>query len=274
MALTQEQKSSIRRHMGYPVIGLLKISPAGAVLGSAATGYRFFEAYGQLEYKLNNLNPDEETRMTGAYLGAAILSGPQPELGDTVSLTISSSLLSSPQTVTAAAPAPNPEIDTRLNLINGLVAAISANAVLQAAGIYSAAPYGTGPYSQNAVAIPEIGIVAPFAFTLTAAGSGLLVPQITSNGVQLPPVASLDGTTTIHGYLPILDGLEGAYAGASQNLDTKKAAVWESRSNELALRSSLYRVWQIKLSEYLGIPLNPRGQARYDVRNYGAMRFA
>jgi hypothetical protein len=274
VALTQEQKSSIRRHMGYPVIGLLKISPAGAVLGSASVGYRFFEAYGQLEYKLNNLNPDEEARMTGANLGAAILTGPQPNAGDTVSLTISSASLSSPQTVTTTAGAPNGNYDMRLNLVNGLVSAISLNTVLQAAGVYSAAPYGTGPYSQNADAVPELGIVAPFAFTLTGAGSGNLVPQITSNGVQLPPVASLDGSTTVHGYLPILDGLEGAYAGASQNLDTKKAAVWESRSNELAMRASLYKVWQIKLSEYLGIPLNQRGQARYDVRNYGAMRFA
>lgn len=273
MSLTQEQKSSIRRHLQYPVVGLLKVSAGGATLGSAAAGYRFFQAYGALEYKMNNLNPDEEARMTGVYLAAAILSGPQPNGGDTVSITLAGGLIPAPVTISAVAPAPVINVDARINLINALSGGVASNNTLQALGIYSAAPYGTGPFSQNAVAIPEMDIASPFAFTLTGTGAGVLRPQITMDGSkQLPPSASLDGTNTIFGYLPILDGLESAYAGTSQNLDTIRAAVWYGRANEAGQRASLYRVWQGKLAEFLGVPLNPN--RREDPAMTGAMRFA
>lgn len=272
MALTISQKSSLRRHLGFPVIGLLKVSPGGATLGSAAAGYRFFEAYGQLEYKMNNLNPDEECRLTGAYLGAAQLTGPQPNLGDTVSLTLSGGLIPSPIIVTATAPAPAVNVDSRINLVNSLAAAIAANTTLQGLGVTSIAPYGTGPFALSAVAVPEIAVEAPFAFSITASGTGALIPQITANGVQLPPSTSLDGVTTTWGYLPILDGLEGAWAGASANLDTIQAAVWKGRANEAGARYSLYRNWVGQLSEFLGIPVNPR--RRESPARHGAIRYA
>lgn len=49
-ALTDAEKTDIRRFMGYPAIG------------SAATGqssWRFFTAYGQNEWRMNNLAPSE-----------------------------------------------------------------------------------------------------------------------------------------------------------------------------------------------------------------------
>lgn len=51
MSFTTAEKVSIRRFMGYPAFG------------NAATqhfGHRFMTAYGQLEYKMNNLSDDEE----------------------------------------------------------------------------------------------------------------------------------------------------------------------------------------------------------------------
>ena len=52
------QKTDVRRYCGYPAYG------AGA---SGFQGWRFFQAYGLLEYRLNNLSPAEET-VVGNYL--------------------------------------------------------------------------------------------------------------------------------------------------------------------------------------------------------------
>lgn len=47
---TDQQKTDLRRFCGYPAYG--------SSLGGSA-GWRFFTAYGALEYKLNNLSPSE-----------------------------------------------------------------------------------------------------------------------------------------------------------------------------------------------------------------------
>ena len=257
MALTLIQKSSVRRHLQYPVAGLVRLSPAGGTLASGSVGYRFTQAYGFLEYKMNNLNPDEEARVTGYAIASFILAGNQPNLGDTLSATFSGGNIASSQTVTTTAVAPTANVDNRLTLLAAFANAVSANTVLQAAGIVAVAPYGTGAFSQNAVPVPEIAFTSPVAFTISASGTGQASPQITANGALLPPSASVDGVNTLYGYLPILDALEGAYAGASQNLDTIQADVWKGRSNELGQRMSLYRTWQNMLSEFLGTPINP-----------------
>lgn len=59
MAFTDQQKTDIRRFCGYPVFGQ---SPDQFV------GYRFFQAYGNLEYKMNNLQPGEESVVEAVYL--------------------------------------------------------------------------------------------------------------------------------------------------------------------------------------------------------------
>jgi hypothetical protein len=60
---TEQQKVDIRRFCGYPAYGA---SPAGNM------GWRFFTAYGALEYRMNNLSP-EEISVVLTYL--ATLSG-------------------------------------------------------------------------------------------------------------------------------------------------------------------------------------------------------
>lgn len=49
--LTDQQKVDVRRHCGYSVFGA---SPAGNM------GWRFYTAYGTLEYRMNNLSGEEE----------------------------------------------------------------------------------------------------------------------------------------------------------------------------------------------------------------------
>lgn len=265
MPLTLAQKSSVRRHLEYPVAGLFTTTTAGGTLASGNAGYRYFESWGQLEFRLNNLAPDEEARLTGYAYGGIALVGPNPNIGDTVSVTLSGGTLSAPVTVSYAAV----QGDTALSMIANLAGACSLNTALQSAKFLILAPFGTGPYAMNATTIPisEMAITNPVAFIIAAAGTGRMAPQITANGVLLSPSTTLDGVTTINGYLPILDGLENAHASASQNLDTQRADVWYARSNETGQRLALYKQWQQKLAQYLSIPLNKLRQA--DVRASG-----
>jgi hypothetical protein len=50
--LTDAEKTDARRFCGYPAYGA---APSGN------TGWRFYQVYGALEYRLNNLSPSEET---------------------------------------------------------------------------------------------------------------------------------------------------------------------------------------------------------------------
>ena len=58
MAFTDAQKTDIRRFCGYPAYG------AG---NAGFQGWRFFQAYGLMEYRLDNLAPAEES-VVGQYL--------------------------------------------------------------------------------------------------------------------------------------------------------------------------------------------------------------
>jgi hypothetical protein len=49
---TDQQKTDVRRHCGYPAYGA---GPIGNM------GWRFYTAFGALEYRMNNLSPAEET---------------------------------------------------------------------------------------------------------------------------------------------------------------------------------------------------------------------
>lgn len=63
-------------------------------------------------------------------------------------------------------------------------------------------------------------------------------------------------------FLPSLTLLELSLWGASDTLDTKKAAVWERNALEVPERTSLYRAQRLALCRFLGIPPGP---AIYDM---------
>lgn len=63
MAFSEPEKTDIRRFCGYPAYG------------SAATGFanwRFFQAYGLLEFRMNNLSSAEEM-VVRRYLGTLLV---------------------------------------------------------------------------------------------------------------------------------------------------------------------------------------------------------
>jgi hypothetical protein len=274
MPLVDAQKMQVRRHLKYPVIGLMNQSPAGASLGNAAAGYRYFQAYGLLEWRMNNLQPSEEAALFGLAVGGVAVVGPQPNVGDTVSVTISGGGLLAPQVLTTP-PFAAVGQDGRLVFCQQIAAALSQNSALVGANFVGYTPYGTGPFAAIAVPVPEVGFQSPLPFAISCSGTGAIAPQVTSQGALVPPSTSLDGgATTIFGYIGVLNGLEFAHGSASDNLDTAKADVWTARSNELALRSSLYEQWVAMLSNFMGIPVNPDRKRANDAHRLGALRYA
>ena len=234
MALTDIFKVKIRKHLGYGVAGLYRQSPAGGTLAPGAIGYRFFQAYGHLEYRMNNLSGSEEAMITGFAVGAISFIG-TPAVGDVFTVNLSGGGLSTPVTLTATAAAG----DQNTNIAAKIAAAANLNATLQQAGLYAVAPYGTGPFSPtDNVPLPEVTFQGSAAFILTASAvvSGTCAPRVTAQGAVIGPAATIDGVNTLVGHVPILDGLEGAIVSASQNFDTRQADVWKGRGSEMALR--------------------------------------
>lgn len=272
MALTLATKSAVRRHLGYPVIGLARTGVnGGGTLMSAGAGMRYHQTWGALEFRLNNLNPDEEARLTGQAFGAVMLAGLLPNQGDTLSVTFSGGNIASQQTVTVTAGPPQNGVDGRLTLLLTLAQAVSTNAVLMNAPVIALAPYGTGLYALSEVPLPECGFEAVFAFSISATGTGNVAPAITADGSLLPPVSQLDGINSTYGYVPILDSLEGAFLSSGQNMDTSAADVWKARHSEQAQRQSLYRNWQMSMADFLGVRINPYRRSRPS--QAGAVRY-
>jgi hypothetical protein len=273
MPLTATQKTSIRRHLGYPVIGLIRTGAVGGgTLASGFAGYRYFQAYGALEYKMNNLAADEEARLIGGALGAIAIVGNPPNPGDSITVVFSGGGLGSPQTITATYPTPTPPGEGRLWFANQLAALALGNAAMIGAGMIGLAPYGTGPFAESAVPLPEVSFTGPLPFTMAATFSGQCAPAVTAQGGFVPPNTSLDGVNTIYGFLPICDGLENAWLTASANLDTIQADVWKGRSNEAGARRSLYEQWKRQMADFLGVPCSIDATAK--PQSMGAMNFA
>ncbi len=289
MPLSLSQKSDIRRHLKFAVGGLPRNSPiGGGSLGSFA-GFRWAQAWGMLEFIMNNLAADEEARLLGNGYGAVALMGPlvkidgttNPQPGDEVSITFSGGNLTGSHTVTTTAVAG----DSLLTLCARIASTVNQDATMQAAGIQSLAPFGTGAFSQNyvgansltgnqgnpagnvAIPLPEVSFQSDVAFTVASVTStGVIGAAITATGVQLPPFAPVNWTVlpygTVYGYLPICDYLEGSKYGASPNLSTAQAGGplgVTFRMDEVKERTKLYRHACMEMTKYLFGESNDEG---------------
>lgn len=63
MALTNQERVDVRRFAGYGMFGNAQ---------NLAGGYRYFTAYGTLEFKLSNLSNEEENTIRSIYLTASV----------------------------------------------------------------------------------------------------------------------------------------------------------------------------------------------------------
>lgn len=74
---------------------------------------------------------------------------------------------------------------------------------------------------------------------------------------RLTNLTAENETTLVNIYLTNLYTLEIAIVGASTNLDTSKAAVWEHNANEVADREKLFDGWRRRMCQFLGIAPGP-----------------
>ena len=281
MPLTLAEKSDIRRHLRFPLAGLYRTSPTGGtVAGATTTGYRFLQTFGMLEWRMNNLDSNEEGRVTGKAYGSLAFQGPVPNVGDTLTVTFSGGSLTGPVsvllTVTQAMlvqqnAAAQQYFNANIGLIfcSSLAQLVALNSTLTSAGFVATAPFGTGPFTQTAIPVPQIDFINPVPFTLSVVTTGLMSAFIVANGVLLEPYIQPGTINPIYGYLPILNYLENAYGSASQDLSIKRADVFYARPTELSERLSLYQTWAQRLGEFLDLPFNPH--KRGDFHRTGPM---
>lgn len=263
MALLETEKSSVIRHLGYPVVGLWMVAPGGQNMAYGGAGFRYFGAFGSLLYRLNQLKPDEEARITGRAYGAVGFTGFNPTPLDVVTLTVTGGGLVTPVTVSVTVPqnVPGQAPYTGNNLVSALSQALLLNPAIPGAGFTVVAPYGTGPFSQQSVAVPIVALLGPpcLSYSLTVGYSGNTVPQIMANGQLIPPFISfrsMGQNNKIYGFLPILDYLEGAYGGATIDLSASIANNVTLRHDELEQREIQYDWYKLRLSEFMGVPIN------------------
>lgn len=60
--LTDQQKIDVRRHCGFPVYGQFNST------SPSSFGYRYYTQYLILEYRMNNLDPNEEITLINVYI--------------------------------------------------------------------------------------------------------------------------------------------------------------------------------------------------------------
>ncbi len=265
MALLDFDIGNTARHLGYDIIGLWQNAPGGASMAYGGAGYRYFDDYGSLLYRLNQMRPEEECRLTGRAYGAVAFTGLNPQPGDTVTVTLTGGGLLAPCVAVVTVPTPtNGRAPwSLLNVAGALTQAFMIQGTFQAAGFFSAADYGSGPYSQQSVGVPISSFIAApnQQFSLTATFNGTTVPQIIASGKLLPPFLSfrqVGNVNVVWGYLPIMDYLEGAYGGSSANMAISRAEEVVFRTTEAEDRMDQYNVYQQKLSDFLGIAINPK----------------
>lgn len=257
MALLEYEKDSIRRHLGYPTIGLYSTAGGGGSLADGAASYRYWTPYGLLEWRMCRLKPDEESRITGSPYGAVgfAASGVQPNPGDVINVTFTGGGLSSPQTITVTV-SPG---DDYLTLCSQISNGVNFNSALMAAGFVSVAIYGTGPYSRSMEPLPISSFRCPLPFNISVSFSGQTAIQVVANGINLAPYLN-SGTKAnpvmIWGYLPILDYLESVWLGSSSNQDTLQAGEWKWNSREAEQRKRLYDMHRGRLGTFLSIPVD------------------
>lgn len=265
MPVSQDVISDVLRHLGYPVHGLYQNAPAGGALAFGDIGFRFFGAPGSLLYRLNQLSPVEEAKITGQATGAVFFTGLNPRTGDSMTITLNASNLLAPIVVTVIVPATG--LGQRPWSLAQVAAQIAQAFTLQpafiAAGFYAIADYGVGPFSNAQVPVPVCSInaqVGVTTFTLTVTYTGTTVPQTyTTNCPPSPFIAFKSAGTLnkIYGYIPILNYLEGAYGGATIDLSLSRSNEVFLRMDELDVRDEQYNKYVDKFSYFIGIPRNP-----------------
>lgn len=262
MPLTDIEKISIRRHLGYPVSGVPTVSPGGGTLATGFVGYRYFQAYGTLEYRMNHLMPAEESVITGIHNMLVTVSSSVTDITTPVGSGLSPAIRIFNDDVDETLTINTDANDTIYTLGTKFSNAVQANANLFAESFYAVSPLQGTAYNQAArppatvTPFPGIQITSPNEFTVEVTNDAPVTMHAQNRGISTSngPSAIID-ETQVFGYLPIISALESAVAGASDNLDVKRADVWTAREDEVPERVKLYNHWRRKLARFISIPI-------------------
>lgn len=271
--LDEATKGNVRRFLEYSVIGMYRQGATGAGLAPFNNGLRYSQAYSQLEFKMNNFLPEEESRLTGRPYGSIGFAQSNPleylipvDSGSTATVTITSPLLSTgsvTKTYTVV------EGDTYLTICGQIASLFAQDGVFAASGFIAINDFGSGPFGQGSNAVqlvvfPVVSFLSPTVgspFTIAVSGTGDTIPQISQQGLALSPRLTsyqVSPPCPIYGYLPILDYLEDQMVGqVSDNLSVYKGNNATLRLSEMKDREKLFLKWCHRMAVFIGVSQNP-----------------
>ena len=251
--LTLGQKIDVRRHLGVPFAGL---ASSGMTMGIRT----IFEA-GQLEFYMLNLQPAEESVLTGSPYGSIRMYG-TVIVGQVITVTINGTPIVY-TTVFADVIAADPRQSVAINVANA-INSLGVGGVF--AGGNSVLP--SAPPSQLPGFV-EVTLVASTAttFTVTASATNGFAAFVAANGSTLPQPNSTfydqaGNTQTLVGYIAFCNYLQANIAVVSGNLSLlsaggKDAAVF--RPYEMRQRIELYNYWRESMGKVLSVSSNAWG---------------
>lgn len=258
--LTLSQKVAIRRHLGVPFSGTAQ---AGRLFGWRFTWYRE-----DLEYRMNNMQPNEEALITGQTLGSFRIDG-RPQVGDLLNYTVTDPTprsITVPYTVqpndfTLPYESVNPSQSSPLYGI-ALNSAVTINDAISqygyaAVGVMPAdlmSPAYLPPYFAEVI-ITSAGNNVPFVLTASKTGNtNLLIEDPgTPTPVRAAPIDPITlAPTPVYGFVALCDAYAMQVSRADLSLWLSRADVVTFRPDEVAARDGLYAYYCMKLEEVLG----------------------
>lgn len=266
MPLSVAQKSQIRRHLGYENIGFSSAFGAGGGTLGTNMGHLASSTYGELETKMNSLQPCDESAITGRAYGSVQFLGLEPEVGDQVNLTFSNVPgITSPfeDPVVVNFTVTENEAGSMGKLAMAMARAVSNKSELAILGFRALAPYGPGSTVLNPMA--EFSVTSAVVFLLSATSTGSVSAVVQDDGSELPEPSAQVGKVAgvpkiLNGYLPLLNYLYGAIATATTRQGTVKADVFTARQDEVEARTELYEFYRRDFATFLGVPVNTRAK--------------
>lgn len=259
--LTQQQKVAIRRHAGIPF--------AGTAQAGRLFGWRFEIHVEDLEYKMNNMQPNEEQLLTGLAMGSWKLGG-RPTVGDVLSFVVGATTVNYTVTDSDFDIPPNPINPSDSSVLYAIALsaanAINANGTLAAAGYTAVGVQPAQQFSPSYMPpyFAEVILTAPgdAAPVLSSSVSGT-TSLITDNpGSQCPVTAtfvnSVTGAqTTVFGYIAVCDSLAMGMTQAGLSLWLQSAsgaggAGVKFRPDEVLARRAQYKEYVTQMMQTIG----------------------
>lgn len=251
--LSQRYRIAVRRHLGVPF--------AGTAQAGRLFGWRFSIKVEDLEWKMSNLQPNEEQLLTGFAVASWQILGFQT-VGNVLTATVldaAGTLHTVNYTVQLSDLNPPPDIINPPNATASYGVALSLAAAINAQ--LNALGFKASASSPNDVPAPpfqspgfaEVTLSGPSSalFTIGASATGG-TDFIVGEQCYPSPITQTINNVQLFGYVPVLDALQNRVSSADLTLWIQTVDVVTFRKDEVRQRIGLYRVLCEMLSRDLG----------------------